>query len=67
MPPITLPNGGLPQGLPPSITSAEVWVETKASDGKSYYYNARTRKTTWNKPSGPNINVISQEQVNFKI
>lgn len=56
------PNSGVPQG-PPPIMSGEVWIETKAGDGKSYYYNARTRETTWDKPSGPNITVISQEQV----
>lgn len=58
------PNGGVPQG-PPPIMSGEVWIETKAGDGKSYYYNARTRETTWDKPSGPNITVISQEQVHL--
>lgn len=62
MPPVMPPNGGVPQG-PPPIISGEVWIETKAGDGKSYYYNARTRETTWDKPSGPNITVISQEQV----
>ncbi|XP_015374118.1 PREDICTED: transcription elongation regulator 1 isoform X1 [Diuraphis noxia] len=62
MPPVMPPNSGVPQG-PPPIISGEVWIETKAGDGKSYYYNARTRETTWDKPSGPNITVISQEQV----
>ncbi|KAI5741695.1 hypothetical protein M8J76_016197 [Diaphorina citri] len=63
MPP---PNIGMP---PPNMTSnpldlnGEVWVETKAGDGKSYYYNARTRETTWNKPEGPNVKIILQEQV----
>lgn len=62
MPPVMPPNGGVPQG-PPPLMSGEVWIETKAGDGKSYYYNARTRETTWDKPSGSNITVISQEQV----
>lgn len=62
MPPVMPPSSGVPQG-PHSIMSGEVWIETKAGDGKSYYYNARTRETTWDKPSGPNITVISQEQV----
>lgn len=43
--------------------NAEIWVETKTSEGKSYFYNARTRETTWNKPEGQNVKVISQDQV----
>lgn len=44
--------------------NAEIWVETKTAEGKSYYYNAKTRDTTWTKPEGENIKVILQEQVN---
>ncbi|VVC37261.1 Hypothetical protein CINCED_3A007955 [Cinara cedri] len=62
MPPVMPPNNSVPQG-PPTLGAGEVWIETKSGDGKSYYYNARTRETTWDKPSGPNITVISQEQV----
>lgn len=43
--------------------NAEIWVETKTNEGKSYYYSARTRETTWNKPEGNNIKIISQDQV----
>jgi len=41
----------------------EVWVETKSGDGKSYYYHAKSRETTWNKPEGPNVKVLTQQQV----
>lgn len=42
---------------------SEIWVETKTNEGKSYFYNARTRETTWNKPEGQNVKIISQDQV----
>lgn len=47
--------------------SGEIWVETKSPEGKPYYYHARTRETTWTKPEGPNIKILTQEQVRFKI
>ncbi|KAH1027397.1 hypothetical protein HUJ05_000911 [Dendroctonus ponderosae] len=48
----------------PSLDATnEIWVETKTGEGKSYYYNARSRETTWTKPEGPNIKVITQDQV----
>ena len=43
----------------------EVWVETKSGDGKSYYYHAKSRETTWNKPEGPNVKVLTQQQVSI--
>ena len=38
----------------------QLWVETKTNDGKSYFYHAVTRETTWNRPEGPNIKILSQ-------
>lgn len=48
---------------PQPVDNDEVWVETKAGDGKSYYYHAKTRETTWTKPEGPNIKIMTQQQV----
>lgn len=39
-----------------------MWVETKTNDGKSYFYHAVTRETTWNRPEGPNIKILSQSE-----
>jgi Splicing factor len=49
--------------LPGMDLTGEIWVETKANEGKSYFYNARTRETTWTKPEGPAVKIITQEQV----
>lgn len=40
----------------------QLWVETKTNDGKSYFYHAVTRETTWNRPEGPNIKILSQSE-----
>jgi len=45
----------------------EVWVETKAGDGKSYYYHAKSRETTWTRPEGPNVKVLTQQQVTCRV
>jgi pre-mRNA-processing factor 40 len=37
---------GFPPGAPPSV-----WQETKAEDGRLYYYNPHTRVTRWDKPA----------------
>lgn len=41
----------------------ELWIETKSDDGKSYFYHAITRETTWTKPEGPNIKIMTQAEV----
>jgi hypothetical protein len=38
----------------------EFWIETKAGDAKVYYYNSRTRETSWTKPE--NCVILTHEQ-----
>lgn len=65
--------GGNPYALPPHMmnnsngqygaTQAELWVETKTEEGKSYYYHALSRETTWTRPEGSHIKIMSQTDV----
>ncbi|KAH8380690.1 hypothetical protein KR009_002199 [Drosophila setifemur] len=41
----------------------DIWVETKAEDGRSYYYHAVTRETTWTRPDGHNVKIMTQVEV----
>jgi len=38
----------------------DTWIETKTENGKCYYYNAKSRETTWTKPE--NARIFTQEQ-----
>lgn len=62
------PSWGPPPmfGAPPPMAfgnQQELWVETKTEDGKSYYYHAMTRETTWTRPEGPNVKIMAQNEV----
>ena len=56
-----------PIPAPEVDASEEIWVETKSGDGKSYYYHAKSRETTWNKPEGANVKVLTQQQVRIDL
>uniref|UniRef100_A0A671VSK6 Transcription elongation regulator 1 n=1 Tax=Sparus aurata TaxID=8175 RepID=A0A671VSK6_SPAAU len=59
-----------PPGMPPIPASGtpalnpteEIWVENKTAEGKAYYYNARTRESSWSKPDG--VKIIQQSELN---
>lgn len=55
-PPIALPLNQ----PPPDVV---LWVETKTDSGKSYFYHSVTRETTWTKPEGPGVKIVSQAEL----
>lgn len=54
-----------PQSSAETAASAApvIWVETKTDSGKSYFYHSVTRETTWTRPEGPNVKVLTQAEL----
>lgn len=59
VPPPTL----APLSQPPPEVPIVLWVETKTDSGKSYYYHSVTRETTWTKPEGLGVKIVSQSEL----
>uniref|UniRef100_A0AC35G8B9 Transcription elongation regulator 1 n=1 Tax=Panagrolaimus sp. PS1159 TaxID=55785 RepID=A0AC35G8B9_9BILA len=58
-PPQASPQDKLKTWLELAGVEDEIWVETKAGE-KSYYYNAVTRQTVWQKPTSENVRIVDQ-------
>ncbi|CAL9685296.1 unnamed protein product [Knipowitschia caucasica] len=64
------PGMVFPPGMPPGPSTGtpalnpneEIWVENKTPEGKAYFYNARTRESSWTKPDG--VKIIQQSELN---
>lgn len=62
--PPTIPIGPLiPKTQPPTQVKVgeDIWVENLTAEGKSYYYNMRTRETRWDRPEG--VTLVKQDEV----
>ena len=57
-----VPGYGPATPIDPDFTG-EVWVETPAEGGKAYFYNVRTRETTWTRPMGPNVKILTPQEM----
>src|SRR5687767_11963146 len=40
----------------------QIWAESKAPNGQSYYYNVDSRVSSWYRPCGPLVQVIAHEK-----
>ncbi|CAH8576256.1 unnamed protein product [Schistosoma haematobium] len=60
MPPVIPVNPFPPTMMQPRIVD-DIWVENLTAEGKSYYYNMRTRETRWDRPEG--VTVVRQGEV----
>eukprot|EP00468_Gymnochlora_sp_CCMP2014_P011796 CAMPEP_0167758326 /NCGR_PEP_ID=MMETSP0110_2-20121227/10408_1 /TAXON_ID=629695 /ORGANISM="Gymnochlora sp., Strain CCMP2014" /LENGTH=724 /DNA_ID=CAMNT_0007644593 /DNA_START=33 /DNA_END=2207 /DNA_ORIENTATION=- len=44
------PPGGAPPAPPPNLQRKSDWAEYESKDGTKFYYNKKTKESTWKKP-----------------